>query len=480
MFTKERIGLILGPLTFILIQFIPIYDLSPEGKNVLATAVWMAIWWVLESVDIAVTALLPIVLFPLTESLSIAETTSQYGHNLVFLYLGGFIIAIAIERWNLHKRIALNIISAMGTKIDLIILGFMISTAILSMFISNTATTVMMLPIAIAIIKQLDDNPSTIINENKEFGKALLLAVAYSASIGGIATLFGTPPNMVLKGIVETNFGYKITFIDWLMVGFPISVILLFLCWIYMTRKAYNFAGRDFSLGKNEITSLKQGLGKISVEEKRVAIIFILTALCWIFRSKLELILPGIDDTVIAITFGLVLFIVPTKNRQRALITWREAVTLPWGVIILFGGGMALAKGFVDSGLSNWFGNNLSALQGLPVILIILSIVAAVNFLTEMTSNLATTAMLLPVLAALGLQMNIDPLILMIGATIAASCAFMLPVATPPNAIVFGAGYLRIPDMVEKGFRMNFISIIIITAMVYFLVPALLTFSIEG
>jgi len=478
MFTKQRLGLLLGPLSFILIQFIPLSDLSDSGKYVLGTAAWMALWWILESVNIAITALLPIVLFPLTGALSIADTTSQYGHNLVFLYLGGFIIAIAIERWNLHRRIALNIISAMGTTINLIILGFMLSTALLSMFISNTATTVMMLPIALAIIKQLEDNPSTLVDENKEFGKALLLSIAYAASIGGIATLFGTPPNIVLRGVVESNFGYTITFFDWFIIGFPTSILLLFICWIYMTRKAYNFVGKNFAIGKAEIASLKSDLGKISTEEKRVGIVFILTAMCWMGRSKLEIILPGIDDTVIAITFAILLFIIPTKDKKRALIKWSEAVTLPWGVIILFGGGMALAKGFVESGLSIWFGNNLTYLQVLPLVLLILCLVTAVNFLTEMTSNLATTAMLLPVLAALGLQMNIDPLILMISATMAASCAFMLPAATPPNAIVFGAGYLRIPDMVSKGFWLNIISIILITLMVYFIVPILWDFSI--
>ena len=473
---KRISGLLFGPVLFILIQFISLNDLSPEGKYVLGTASWMAIWWVLEVVDIAVTSLLPIVIFPLTGTLSISETTSQYGHNLVFLYLAGFIIAIAIERWGLHKRIALNIISFMGTKINFIILGFMISTAFLSMFISNTATTVMMLPIALAIITQLDNKSNESRNNNQNFSKSLLLSIAYSASIGGIATLFGTPPNMVLRGVVESNFGYTITFMDWFIIGFPISIILLFLCWIYITKISNNYFINEFPLGKNQIIKLKSNLGRISAEEKRVGVIFILTALCWITRSQIEKFLPGIDDTIIGIIFGILLFVIPVKSNERSLLTWKEAVKLPWGVIILFGGGMALAKGFVDSGLSIWFGNNLTSLNGLPMILLILSIVTSVNFLTEMTSNLATTAMLLPVLAAIGLEMNIDPLILMISATMAASCAFMLPVATPPNAIVFGAGYLRIPDMIKKGFWLNIISIILISIMVYYFVPMLLKF----
>ncbi|MAW51042.1 MAG: anion transporter [Flavobacteriaceae bacterium] len=473
---KRISGLIFGPLLFILIQFISINDLSTEGKYVLGTASWMAIWWVLEVVDIAVTSLLPIVIFPLTGTLSISETTSQYGHNLVFLYLAGFIIAIAIERWGLHKRIALNIISFMGTKINFIILGFMISTSFLSMFISNTATTVMMLPIALAIITQLDNKSNESRNNNQNFSKSLLLSIAYSASIGGIATLFGTPPNMVLRGVVESNFGYTITFMDWFVIGFPISITLLFLCWIYITKISNNYFIDEFPLGKDQIIKLKSELGRISAEEKRVGVIFFLTALCWITRSQIEKFLPGIDDTIIGIIFGILLFVIPVKSNKRSLLIWKEAVKLPWGVIILFGGGMALAKGFVDSGLSIWFGNNLTSLNGLPMILLILSIVTSVNFLTEMTSNLATTAMLLPVLAAIGLEMNIDPLILMISATMAASCAFMLPVATPPNAIVFGAGYLRIPDMIKKGFWLNIISIILISIMVYYFVPILLKF----
>ena len=473
---KRISGLLFGPVLFILIQFISINGLSTEGKYVLGTASWMAIWWVLEVVDIAVTSLLPIVIFPLTGTLSISETTSQYGHNLVFLYLAGFIIAIAIERWGLHKRIALNIISFMGTKINFIILGFMLSTAFLSMFISNTATTVMMLPIALAIITQLDNKSNESRNNNQNFSKSLLLSIAYSASIGGVATLFGTPPNMVLRGVVESNFGYTITFMDWFIIGFPISITLLFLCWIYITKISNNYFMDEFPLGKDQIIKLKSELGRISAEEKRVGVIFFLTALCWITRSQIEKFLPGIDDTIIGMIFGILLFVIPVKSNKRSLVIWKEAVKLPWGVIILFGGGMALAKGFVDSGLSVWFGNNLTSLNGLPMILLILSIVTSVNFLTEMTSNLATTAMLLPVLAAIGIEMNIDPLILMISATMAASCAFMLPVATPPNAIVFGAGYLRIPDMIKKGFWLNIISIILISLMVYYFVPILLKF----
>ena len=260
--------------------------------------------------------------------------------------------------------------------------------------------------------------------------------------------------------------------------GFPISMMMLFICWQYLTKKAFKFDQNEFPGGKHEINRLKNNLGKMSVEEKRVAFIFFLTALCWISRSfLLQKFIPNIDDTIIAISFGLILFVIPSSDNKRALITWKEAVKLPWGVIILFGGGMALAKGFVDTGLAIWIGSKLTILKDLPLIILILCLVTVVNFLTEITSNLATTAMLLPVLATMSSQVNIHPFILMVGATVAASCAFMLPVATPPNAVVFGSNYLKISDMIRVGILMNIISIIIIFMMVYFILPILWNFN---
>ncbi|MEJ2113325.1 MAG: SLC13 family permease [Flavobacteriaceae bacterium] len=478
----KRIGLFLGPLLFILIRlFFKPEGLSPEANGVLASTLWIAVWWITEAIPIAATALLPIVLFPLTGSLDIASTTGSFGHKYVFLYMGGFIIAISIEKWHLHKRIALNIINLIGSNVKKIILGFMVATAFLSMWISNTATSVMMLPIGIAIIKQLKDNPKTIEDENLIFGKALMLAIAYSASIGGIATLIGTPPNLVLAGVVMDTYGYEITFLQWFMFGFPISVLLIVICWKYLTSFAFKFEQREFPGGKQEINRLLKSLGKISYEEKLVSIIFAATAFCWITRSfLLQKILPQLDDTIIAIVFALILFIVPTKGKKKMLMTWKDAKTLPWGIIILFGGGMALAKGFETSGLALWIGNQMTSLAGVTTIILVLLLIASVNFLTEITSNLATTAMLLPVLAPLALTIDLHPFILMVGAAVAASCAFMLPVATPPNAVVFGSGYLRIPDMVSKGFLMNVISIIILTCFVYFLLPELWDITVEG
>lgn len=471
----KLIGLVLGPLSFFLILFFfnPV-GLSQEANAVLAATVWIAIWWITEAIPIAVTALLPLVLFPLSGGLDLASAAASFGHKYVFLYMGGFIIAIAIEKWNLHKRIALNIINFIGSDVRKIILGFMIATAFLSMWISNTATSVMMLPIGMAIIKQLRDNPDTVEDENQTFGKALMLAIAYSASIGGVATLIGTPPNLVLAGVVLDTYGYEITFMQWFVFGLPISILLIFICWKYLTRYAFRFKQTEFPGGKNEIKRQLSHLGSLSYEEKMVAFVFALTAFCWITRSfLLQKFLPALDDTIIAIFFAIVLFLIPAKNKREQLINWDEAVKMPWGIILLFGGGMALAKGFEVSGLAVWIGSQMTALSGLPIILLILVLVAAVNFLTEITSNLATTAMLLPVLAPMALTIDVHPFVLMVGAAVAASCAFMLPVATPPNAVVFGSGYLRIPDMVSKGFFMNVVSIIIVTLFVYFALPEL-------
>ncbi|WP_040280075.1 SLC13 family permease [Psychroserpens damuponensis] len=478
----KRIGLFLGPTLFIIILlFFKPEGLSNEANAVLASTAWIAVWWITEAIPIAVSALLPIVLFPLSGGLDLSSTTSAFGHKYVFLYLGGFIIAIAIEKWNLHKRIALNIINIIGSDIKKIILGFMVATAFLSMWISNTATSVMMLPIGIAIIKQLKDNPNTIENENTIFGKALMLAIAYSASIGGIGTLIGTPPNLVLAGVVSDIYGYEITFSQWFIFGFPISLILLVICWQYLTRFAFTFKQTEFPGGKQEIKRLLKTLGKISYEEQIVAIVFAITAFCWITRSfLLQSFLPALDDTIIAMFFAIVLFLIPAKNKKEHIINWEEATKLPWGIILLFGGGMALAQGFQSSGLAEWIGNQMTLLAGVTTILLIFLLVAAVNFLTEITSNLATTAMLLPVLAPMAITVDMHPFILMVGAAVAASCAFMLPVATPPNAVVFGSGYLRIPDMVSKGIIMNVISIILVTLFVYFILPEVWELTVNG
>jgi len=475
---SKRIGLVLGPLLFILtLIFFHPQGLSKEANAVLATTLWIAVWWISEAIPISVTALLPIVLFPLTGALSLKATTASFGHRYIFLYIGGFMLAIAIERWNLHKRIALNIIKLIGTNVSMIILGFMIATAFMSMWISNTATSVMMLPIGLTIIKQLQDNPITVENENQLFGKSLMLAIAYSASIGGMATLIGTPPNLVLAGIVQETYGVEISFAQWLKFGLPISIVLLFLCWTYLTRFAFSFKQKGFPGGKKEIARLLQGLGNISVEEMRVLVIFIFTAILWIGRAFLQKYIPALDDTIIAMIAGILLFLIPAKSRKGSLINWEEAVKMPWGILLLFGGGMALAEGFKVSGLAEFIGSQMTLLQGLSLFITVVILIAAVNFLTEITSNLATTAMLLPILAPMAIAIDVHPYLLLVAATVAASCAFMLPVATPPNAVVFGSGYLRIPDMVKTGIWMNLLSILLLSLIVYFVLPIIWNFD---
>ena len=474
----KNIGLVSGPLSFILvILFFHPEGLTLQANAIIASTFWMAIWWITEAIPISVTALLPIILFPLTGGLELSETTASYGHKYVFLYLGGFIIAIAMQKWNLHKRIALNIISFIGTNVIKIILGFMVATAFLSMWISNTATAVMMLPIAMAIVDQLKDNPDTIENENKIFGKALMLGIAYSASIGGISTLIGTPPNLILAGVVEETFGYEITFSTWFKFGFPISLILLFLCWKYLTGIAFKFEQKSFPGGIKEIKKQLQKIGTISYEEKLVALIFTLTAIAWVTRDILKLIIPVIDDTIIVMISALIIFLLPTNDKKRRLINWEEASKLPWGILLLFGGGMALASGFKESGLALWIGTQMTLLDGINLFLLLFVLIASVNFLTEITSNLATTAMLLPILYPMAMTIDVHPFILMVSAAVAASCAFMLPVATPPNAVVFGSGYLRIPDMVRVGIWMNILSIILLSVFVYCVLPYLWEFD---
>lgn len=481
----KKFSLLFGPLLFVALQLIGAPEgMPPAAFDVLCITFWMAIWWVTEVVPIAVTSLLPIVLYPMTGALDIGTTTEAYGHKYVFLYLGGFILAIAIERWDLHKRIALSIISLIGGRIKFIILGFMLATGFLSMWISNTATSVMMLPIGMAIIKVLKDNLATPEDEQQRFGKALMLAIAYSASIGGMATLIGTPPNLIFAGIVEELYGVEIGFMEWMLLGLPVAVVLLFLCWIYLTSFAFRFGNAELQGGRSLIRKLLKDLGKISKQEKRVLAVFVGTALLWISRSFLiQPFFPAIDDTIIAIGAGILLFVVPAgkvgEEPSRSLVTWEEAVKLPWGIILLFGGGMALAQGFEVTGLAAWIGEQLSGLQYLPLFLLILFLVAAVNFLTEVTSNTATTAMLLPVLAPMAIATGLHPYLLMIGATLAASCAFMMPVATPPNAVVFGSGQLKISDMMRAGLFMNLLSIFLISLLVYYLLPTLWNFRIH-
>lgn len=481
-FSTKRLGLILGPIIFVCVLLWPTpQGMSEEAKATLACTLWVAIWWITEALPISVTSLLPLVLFPLSGALDLESTAGAFGHKYIFLYLGGFMLAIAIERWNLHRRIALNIINMMGTNIQYLILGFMIATGFLSMWISNTAASVMMLPIGIAIVKQLKDNPATIENENLIFGRILMLGIAYSASIGGMATLVGTPPNLVLAGVIQELYNIEITFAQWFKFGLPLSILLLITAWKYLTLPTRKFEQKSFPGGKQEIIKQLKALGRMTWEEKLVLCVFVGTATLWIGRSLvLENLLPNLDDTIIAVVAGLMLFVLPSRQESgRKLLTWDEAKQLPWGILLLFGGGLAIAQAFKTTGLAEWIGSQLQTLDGVSILFLLFIIVAVVNFLTEITSNLATTAMILPVLAVLAFNLDVHPYVLMVGATIAASCAFMLPVATPPNAVVFGSGYLTIQDMVKAGIVLNIISIFLVTGLVYFVLPYLWNFLLE-
>lgn len=472
-------GLIIGPLSFLLIIFLFTPEgLSPEARAVLASTSWIAIWWMTEAVPIPATSLLPIILFPLTNSLDIEATTAAYGNGTIFLFMGGFMIALAMEKWNLHRRIALSIISVVGTNTNLIILGFMVSTGFLSMWISNTATAMMMVPIGLAIIYQvadaLKDEPDIDTSEeNFNFGKALMLGIAYSASLGGISTLIGTPPNTLLAGAIKTTYGIDLSFAKWMLFGVPVAWTFILIAWVYLVKFAYPAGFKNLPGGKEVISNEKSSLGKASFEEKAVLIVFVLAALSWILRSfVLQKINPNIDDTMIAIIAAIVLFLIPSKNKPGdRLLDWNTALKLPWGILLLFGGGLAIAAGFVESGLSVWMGEQLVSLQGVNLFLVLIIVGTLVIFLTEVTSNTATASMMFPIMAALAFALGIHPYSVMIVAAVSASCAFMLPVATPPNAVVFGSGYIRLPDMAKAGFFLNIVGIFLVSLAVYYLLP---------
>ena len=438
----------------------------------------MAVWWMAEAIPLAATSLLPLILMPVTGILKIDDTASEYFNSMSFLFLGGFLIAASMERWNLHKRISINIIRLIGSGPSRLILGFMSATALLSMFISNTATAIMMLPIAMSIIFSIESLYPD--KKTKMFSIALMLGIAYSASIGGIATPVGTPPNIVFLKIYGMNFpeAPEISFGNWMLFGLPLSLIMLAITWLMLTKILIKVPN-DIKISKDIIDSELRKLGKISREEKAVLLVFVLTALLWIFRKGLDLgfiKIPGwaelftfgkyINDAVVAILMALILFIIPAKDKGRLLDNTAFG-KIPWDILLLFGGGFALAGGFQSSGLSEIVGGSIAGFVDLPPLVLVLLICLLLTFLTELTSNSATTQTILPILASVGVAMEINPLLLMVPATISASFAFMLPVATPPNAIVFGSKRLDISDMVKTGFFLNLIGVVIITTVFY-------------
>ncbi|NVJ86237.1 MAG: DASS family sodium-coupled anion symporter [Algoriphagus sp.] len=477
-------GLFLGPLSFVLILFFVEYpDLNQEALSMLALATWMAIWWITEALPIAATAFLPLIIMPTLKILPISNVSANYMHPTVMLYMGGFLMATGIEKWNLHRRIALSIINLIGTDLRTIVLGFILATGFLSMWISNSATSLMMLPIGLAVVKQFQEQLSgQKAGLSDRLSKNIMLGIAYSASIGGVATLIGTPTNTILAAVVKELYGYSIGFNEWLLFGFPLSVFLIGICWWYLVNFA-NPLPKNYRLeeGKSIVKDQLKKLGKMKFEEKTVLVVFALVCFSWISRSFLLVkFIPGIDDTIIVLSGVVILFLLPDSTKTKRILDWKTAESIPWGILILFGGGLALAEGFKETGLAEWIGQRFTLIEGISFFLLLLIIVAAVNFLTEVTSNVATASMLLPILASVALKLDLHPFGLMVGATLAASCAFMLPVATPPNAVVFGSGYLKMNDMVKAGFWLNILSILIVTVLVYFLLPSLWNIDLQA
>jgi sodium-dependent dicarboxylate transporter 2/3/5 len=490
----QTIGLVVGPVLFIYFLFFT--DLDPGQPAVsatLAVALLMAAWWITEAVPLAVTSLIPVAAFPLLGIMDGKDVSATYFNHVIFLFIGGFMVALAMQKWDLHKRIALKILMHTGVSPARILLGFMFATAFLSMWISNTATAMMMIPIVISVIDKLEESIGR--EGIRKYATGLLLGIAYSASIGGIATLVGTPPNLSFARIFQIYFpdGPEISFSHWFLFALPVSVVFFLFVWGYL----YSLFGpkrRSWPrLSHDTFREQYRALGRASFEERAVLAVFLLLALTWLTRADLELggiSIPGwsglfgypgyINDGTVAVFYAIILFIIPSRSGKGGrLMDWRTARGIPWNIVLLFGGGFALASGFKESGLSMWFGEQLNWIASAPPIVVILAICLMVTFLTELTSNTATTEMLLPVLAGIAMSSNINPLLFMLPATLSASMAFMLPVATPPNAIVFGTNRLSMMDMARTGLILNLAGAIIITLATYYLATGIFNINLN-
>ncbi len=472
------LGLVLGPLLAVMVYLLlgGSSGLDEDARRLAAIAVLMAAWWVTETIPLAATALMPIVCFPLLNILPIEQTTARYGHKLIFLFMGGLMLGAGLERWGAHKRLALVIIYLVGTSSRRIVAGIMLSAAILSGFVSNTATAMMLLPIVLSI-GELASGPDPDTPTAKRFTVCLLLALAYGASIGGIATLTGTPPNGFLAGYLTQEMGIEMSYARWLGLGLPLSLVMLPVSWAYLIFVAMPVKSGHIPGGRKYIARRLDDLGPMKNAEKLSILIFGLTAMMWIFHGWLETTfgLVKIDDATIAIGGALLMFLTPTDRTMKyRVLSWKHAERIPWGILILFGGGLALAKAVTHTELDAWIGQQIATIGNPGELPLLGGVTTLIVFLTEITSNTATTSTMLPVLAAVGEGMGIDPTLLVIGAAVSASCAFMLPVATPPNAIVFSSGRITIKQMAMAGFGLNLICIVIITLMVWGLAPRLL------
>ncbi len=488
-----KAGLLLAPVLAVAVYLAipadvsgdPARGLGQPGRAVAAVGVLMAVLWVTEALPIPITALLPLALFPLLtlNTVTIRETAAPYAHELIFLFMGGFMIALAMQRWNLHRRIALGTILLVGTRPHRLVAGFMAASAFLSMWVSNTATMVMMLPIALSVIELVRRHLAEIRGGWQptpgapfHFALCLLLGIAYAASIGGIGTLIGTPPNLLLAAFVSGEYGIKISFARWMGVGIPLVAVFLPLTWLLLTRVVYPIRLPGIPGGRDLILREFRAMGPMSRGEKIVAVVFALTALAWITRPYLLVPLKvagatplaGLTDTGIAMTGALLLFVLPVDWKHGIFaLSWRQAAALPWGILILFGGGLSLASAITATGVAEFLGHRVGALAYLPLPVLMVFVITLIVFLTELTSNTATIAAFLPILGAVAVGLHVNPILLTVPAAIAASCAFMMPVATPPNALVFSSGEITIPQMCKAGLWLNLLGIGLIMAVMY-------------
>jgi len=476
----QNIGLFLGPVLAVLVLVMPPAEgLSLEAWRVIAMALLMATWWATEAIPVPATSLIPLVALPVLGVTSMPAAASPYANPVIFLLLGGFIMAMALQRWNLHRRIALTILSKFGGNPSSLVGGFMVSAATLSMWVSNTATTIMMVPIALSLAETVSDNKK----DKALFTLVLLLGIAYSASIGGFGTLIGTPPNAMVRGYLEQHSGIIISFTDWMMLGIPVVIVLLPIAWTILAKLVFPLKEFAHQRGKAFIREELAKMGPLTTPEKRTAMVFGFIALSWITRPLLReftdiSFLNNLSDTNIAVFGALLMFLIPAgckENKSARLLNWDWAVKLPWGVLLLFGGGLSLAAAIDATALSVWLGEGLAVLTTFHLFILIGALVALIVFLTELTSNTATTAAFLPILGAIALMSGMNPILLAAPAALAASCAFMLPVATGPNAIIFASGKVPIPKMARAGIWINIAAIIVLTTMCYALVPLIFT-----
>ena len=472
-YNKKGFWIGLAAFFFILLSPNP-ESLSSVGWAVAAVTLLMAIWWATEAVPVAVTALLPLACFPMLGVTDFKTAALPYANPNIYLFMGGFILALGIESSGLHKRLALKMLIAVGNSGAKLIGGFMLVSAIISMWVMNTSTTLMLLPIGLAVCASVAETiPNFSQRDRRNFEISLLLGIAYAASIGGMSTLVGTAPNIIFVGFMQEAYGLEISFTDWMKLGVPIATFMLFSSWYAITKIVYpvNFIASVET--KLQLQNMLNDLGPLSKDEKKVLTIFSLAASAWMFRTLLDNFAPfsGLTDAGIAIIAALSFFFIPSENQKTDLLTWEQANKLPWGLLVLFGGGLSLAASIGSSGLGGWIGQGLTVLENVPSIILILAVATMIIFLTEITSNVATTSTFLPVVGAVAVALGIAPISLTIPVVLAASCAFMLPVATPPNAIVFGSGKLTIPDMIRAGFALNIIGIFLVTLFAFYLAP---------